>query len=173
MSTLKVGTIQDHANSNTAISIDSGGRVTTPARPMFRAFKSGTGWVDIVHNANRKIPFDTEKYDVGGCFNTSTSIFTAPITGYYHLYVYAYVHNNTGTKTLILQMGTSDPASGDLIALHQGNLSEPFTMQIHATHYFTANQSCGAYLYQSNDTVNGVYSDNTTTYSGFEGYLVG
>ena len=27
MSTLKVGTIQDHANSNTAISIDSGGRV--------------------------------------------------------------------------------------------------------------------------------------------------
>ena len=27
MSTLKVGTIQDHANSNTAISIDSSGRV--------------------------------------------------------------------------------------------------------------------------------------------------
>ena len=34
MSTLKVGTIQDHANSNTAMSIDSSGRVTTPARPM-------------------------------------------------------------------------------------------------------------------------------------------
>ena len=173
MSTLKVGTIQDHANSITAMSIDSSGRVTTPARPMFRAFKSGTGWVDIVHNWNRKIPFDTEKYDIGGCFNTSTSIFIAPVTGYYHLYMYAYVHNNTGTKTLILQMGTSDPASGEVIGLHQANHGEPGTMQIHATHYFTANQSCGAYLYQSNDTVNGVYSDNTTTYSGFEGYLVG
>ena len=30
MSTLKVGTIQDHANSNTAISIDSTGNVTMP-----------------------------------------------------------------------------------------------------------------------------------------------
>ena len=36
MSTLKVGTIQDHANSNTAISIDSGGRVTLNQQPMFQ-----------------------------------------------------------------------------------------------------------------------------------------
>ena len=35
MSTLKVGTIQDHTNSNTAISIDSSGRVTQPAKPAF------------------------------------------------------------------------------------------------------------------------------------------
>ena len=35
MSTLKVGTIQDHANSNTAISIDSSGRVTQPAKPAW------------------------------------------------------------------------------------------------------------------------------------------
>ena len=35
MSTLKVGTIQDHANSNTAISIDSSGRVTEPVKPCF------------------------------------------------------------------------------------------------------------------------------------------
>ena len=35
MSTLKVGTIQDHTNSNTAISIDSSGRVTQPAKPYF------------------------------------------------------------------------------------------------------------------------------------------
>ena len=35
MSTLKVGTIQDHANSNTAITIDSSGRVTMPQSPNF------------------------------------------------------------------------------------------------------------------------------------------
>ena len=38
MSTLKVSTIQDVANSNTAISIDSSGRVTTPAKPAFFAY---------------------------------------------------------------------------------------------------------------------------------------
>ena len=40
MSTLKVGTIQDHANSNTAISIDSGGRATFPKAkvPSFHVY---------------------------------------------------------------------------------------------------------------------------------------
>ena len=38
MSTLKVGTIQDHANSNTAISIDSGGRVTLIKNQCFNWF---------------------------------------------------------------------------------------------------------------------------------------
>jgi len=32
-SILKVNTIQDATNSNTAISVDSSGRVTTPTRP--------------------------------------------------------------------------------------------------------------------------------------------
>ena len=36
MSTLKVGTIQDHANSNTAISIDSGGVVSAPQNPLLK-----------------------------------------------------------------------------------------------------------------------------------------
>ena len=40
MSTLKVGTIQDHTNSNTAISIDSSGRILTPSRPMFDVAKN-------------------------------------------------------------------------------------------------------------------------------------
>ena len=34
-SILKVNTIQDATNSNTAISVDSSGRVTTPSRPAF------------------------------------------------------------------------------------------------------------------------------------------
>ena len=42
-SILKVNTIQDATNSNTAISVDSSGRVTTPAKPSFRAFRSGAG----------------------------------------------------------------------------------------------------------------------------------
>ena len=36
-----------------------------------------------------------------------------------------------------------------------------------------ANEKCAAYLYQTNDTSNGVYSDNSPTYSQFLGYLIG
>ena len=172
MSKLQVETIS-HTNNTTAQTIDSTGRILTPARPAFRAYYGATGWLDIVHGGNRRINFNTEKYDVGGCYNTSTATFTAPVSGYYHLYLYAYVHENTDTKTLILQMGTSDPASGAIIGLHQADHQQSGTMQIQGTHYFSASESCAAYLYQSTDTVNGIYSDNSTTYSGFEGYLIG
>ena len=48
MSTLKVGTIQDHANSNTAMSIDSSGRVTVPQRICFSAqYKTGGGGASV------------------------------------------------------------------------------------------------------------------------------
>ena len=42
MSTLKVGTIQDQSNSNTAISIDNSGRVNIPKIPAFQARGYGT-----------------------------------------------------------------------------------------------------------------------------------
>ena len=41
MSTLKVGTIQDHTNSNNALLIDSSGRVTEPAKPYLFAGNAG------------------------------------------------------------------------------------------------------------------------------------
>ena len=83
MSTLKVGTIQDHANGNTAITIDSAGRVLTPARPAFRGTRtytttdfSGTG-LDITGY--------TEDFDIGGAFDASAGTYTVPLTGIYQI----------------------------------------------------------------------------------------
>ena len=92
MSTLKVGTIQDHANSITAISIDSSGRVTQPAKPAFRAriatTGSGTGTTGT-------LIFETEDFDIGGNYNTSNGIFTAPIAGIYHFMFRSLTATNT------------------------------------------------------------------------------
>ena len=76
MSTLKVGTIQDHANSNTAISIDSSGRVTLPQRVAFMGQKTnGSGY-----NTAGAIPFN-QTHLAHTTWNGST--FTAPIAGTY------------------------------------------------------------------------------------------
>jgi len=173
MSTLKVGTIQDHANSTTAMTIDNAGRVLTPARPAFKAYISGTGWLDIVHGATRRIAFNAEDYDIGGCFDTSTGVFTAPISGYYFFYVNGYTHNGAGVKVLELYTGGNDPASGGVtMALHQddGALG---TMQVSTTHYFNAGEKCAAYFYQTNDVSTGIYSSNSSAYAQFCGYLIG
>jgi hypothetical protein len=171
-SIIKVDNIQNAAGT-AAMAIDSTGRVTTPARPMFKVYIGSSGWVDIVHNATRRIPFNAETYDVGGCFNTSTSTFTAPVSGYYFFFANAYTHNGAGVKVLELYTVGNDPASGgETMALSQddGALG---TMQVSTVHYFNANEKCAAYLYQTNDVSTGVYSNNTPSYSQFLGYLIG
>ena len=89
MSTLKVGTIQDHANSNTAISIDSGGRVTLNQQPMFQL-----GGVTGTISAGGVIPVkqlpaggtvgNADSFLLGGCtFNDGTSELTLANAGRY------------------------------------------------------------------------------------------
>ena len=81
-SILKVNTIQDATNSNTAQTIDSTGRILTPARPAFRARMSdGTGSTGV----SGTLVFETEDFDIGGNYDTSNGRFTAPITGIYWL----------------------------------------------------------------------------------------
>ena len=80
MSTLKVGTIQDHENSITAMTIDSVGRVRQPAKPVFRAEKRASNQGSIT---TTKITFEHEAFDIGSNYDTSNSRFTAPVTGVY------------------------------------------------------------------------------------------
>ena len=83
-SILKVNTIQDATNSNTALSVDSSGRVTTPARPFFEVRKdvNQTGITATSGNPTI-ITFNVVGANVGSHFDTSTSRFTAPVTGVY------------------------------------------------------------------------------------------
>ena len=103
MSTLKVGTIQDHANSNNALLIDSSGRVTAPANPKFSVSLSTTT-AQVNYTATSGIgtdayvvPLDTEDFDIGNCVSISSNVttFTSPITGYYQFNLSCLFQNAT------------------------------------------------------------------------------
>ena len=66
----------------TGISIDSSGRILTPARPAFRAVL-GTATSGQDYTTQQLIPLDTEKFDIGNNFDLSTKEFVAPIAGVY------------------------------------------------------------------------------------------
>ena len=179
-STLKVDTIQNPSTGTTAITVDTTGRILTPARPSFRVHLAASGaWTDITHGGNYAVVFDTEKYDIGGNFDTSTGRFTVPITGTYYFAARAYLHENQGTRWLTIAKGTTNPAAGEAANfLAQWYDSTNTTgrngiRQVDATAQLTAGDQVGVYLYQDADSVNGVYSENNTVFNSFEGYLIG
>jgi len=91
-SIIKVNTIQDATNSNTAMTIDSTGRILTPARPSFAAHLSA----DVNYgtaDAYQKLTFNSTHHNVGGHYSTSTGKFTAPLTGIYYLAATVYMYS--------------------------------------------------------------------------------
>ena len=77
-------------NDNTAsptekLRISSAGYVTKPQNPVFHAF-GGPSNVAV----NTDIVFGQVRFDIGGGYNTSNGIYTAPATGYYHFYAQVY-----------------------------------------------------------------------------------
>ncbi len=84
MSNLLVQNIK-HTNGTTAQTIDSSGRVLTPARPFFEVTKSGNQ-TGITSNSSANavvITFNVVGSNVGSHFDTSNSRFIAPVTGVY------------------------------------------------------------------------------------------
>ena len=76
MSNLLVQNIK-HTNGTTAQTVDSGGRVTTPARPVFCAIRA-------THQTSAGVgAFDVAIVNVGNHYSTSTYRFTAPVAGTY------------------------------------------------------------------------------------------
>lgn len=59
---------------------------------------SGTS-VDIV--------FDSEYYDYGSCYDTSTGLFTAPVDGIYHFAAGAFAETTTTTRVFLTPRGTA------------------------------------------------------------------
>ena len=90
MSTLKVGTIQDHANSNTAITIDNSGKVAMPNSsgfvPEFVAWSVGKdGNMSIANGVQTQVSWQTEAFDTHNAF--ASNAFTVPSGqgGYYNV----------------------------------------------------------------------------------------
>ena len=165
MSKLKVGTIQDHANSNTAISIDSFGRVTEPVKPCFAVTTSRGVTGNYTGGTGLNLPFDVIEFQRGGTVvaisgsgDNTVATFTAPITG---IYQFNYTVNlaNTGNSnafnsTMLFIDGAQVSSSNDQ---SYRNLDDPESGLYHAlTSSFlislNANQTVNPMLQASGDS---------------------
>lgn len=109
------GAIRILQGANTRIRIDANGHVTYPGSVFFWAWRANTanygsgnvntkltGW-DVIHNSINR----------GSGYDTSTSRFTAPVTGIYHFELKAYSGPNTsGSIGVEFRKNNSVGASG-------------------------------------------------------------
>lgn len=177
-SILKVSSIQDPQNSNTALSIDTSGRVTTPARPAFLVSRGGVTTPLTEGNDHQILPFNTVEFDIGGNYSTANYNYVCPVDGVYFFslnarfdsvsaggYVRGMIYRGSDAATNIYAFG----ANGDVLASITGN---------HATNYETMVVS-GVLQCSAGDIVTamGGHSSDTsislTAESQFSGFLVG
>lgn len=175
MSTLKVGTIQDHQNSNTAISIDSSGRILTPARPAFRAYASGNfdqaNW-QLSGGVPPIVVFPTKSYDIGGNYNTGNGKFTVPLTGLYHFDVNLYVSGMDNSANWIATYihVSGAQASRTIVDQQGGNYGAPWLSD---NLQLTAGQEVSVHLGIENDSDITLHGDAGGSITHFSGYLIG
>ena len=161
MSTLKVGTIQDHANSNTATSIHSAGRVTQPAKPYFSYTNSGTS---VANGAQTILKSDTLVDQVGGHYSTSTGMFTAPVTGLY-LFTGQVKHNDAQSYWYFDHLDSSNSRITAYIKHQRGSGSNGTTESSgsHIQHMVAGEKMATGMAH---------FTSTHTVYGYFAGYLV-
>ncbi len=132
MSTLKVGTIQDHANSNTALTIDSSGRFNAPANPVLHATGgSGLGWLTPGSSAATITQWVTSGTTVAfnRGFSVSSGVVTVPCDGVYEVHCSMLTETNAGEYVLVrIKKGSTIYATNQIYQLDSGRQQSTLTL---------------------------------------------
>lgn len=168
-SEIGVQTIQ-HTNGTDAMTIDSAGRVLTPARPAFSVQKNST---QSFGTSETQVTFDNELFDIGA--NFASNAFTAPVAGIYQFNVgfHFYGLSNDDEARFTIKNGATKVHE----VFHQHNADDVGNDDQHVTYSFllklSANDAITVYSRTSADTSWTIYGESSSKATFFEGFLVG
>ena len=166
MSNLLVQNIK-HTNATTAMTVDSSGRVATPARPAFSARRTSNQ--NFSASGYHKAEFPTAEFNIGNHYNTSNSKFTCPVAGVYlfAVHVYIYSSNNPEVNFYINSINKArmtNQLSSSNVNPNSANGTKLFNL--------SANDEVEVYIY-TNQASDMYWGDTNTPASFFCGHLVG
>ena len=162
-SILNVDKIRAAGSTTDGLTIDSSGRVLTPARPAFFARRTGT----TVTSGNDYI-FDSVETNIGSHYDSSTGKFTAPIAGIYAFSANILSMDNTNANGFVIVKNNTNNAnelgrfrSHSSNAVHN-SLSLSVTVSLSASDTVFCHVSEGS-----------LYGGTAAGWSIFSGHLIG
>ncbi len=142
MSKLYVDEIASKTGGTDALTIDSSGRLFTPARPVLLAQGNVNTNVDYANNAD--ITFATSgigfgEFAQGGMSLVSNTRFTVPVTGLYQFQCAVYINEgNTGCRIQLALNSSFNPTT-TIAGVAQSGDAAPRTMTLNHVLNLTAN----------------------------------
>ena len=158
----------DGSGQVTRMRISSGGIVTKPYQPAFKASINSTTNRTGVENSVLKTPYDTTQLNVGNHFSTSNNRFTAPVAGNYF---FSISQNHIGRHIIYLYKNGAVFHSGEF--LHDtGGIWEHST--ISAVIPLSANDYVEAFVKIATSTSQAfAWNGGSVTWDSFSGFLIG
>jgi len=166
MSNLLVQNIK-HTNGTTAQTIDTGGRVLSPARPSFSARRTANQ--DFSGSGNHKAEFPTAEFNIGNHYDTSNSKFTCPVAGVYLFTVHAYIYTSSSAEVYFYINGTDNARMTNQLASTNVN---PNSANGTKLFNLSANDEVEVYIY-TNQASSMYWGTTNSPASFFCGYLIG
>lgn len=153
-------------NAADRLAIDSTGRVTKPYQPAFSVYSNDGA---NITGANLKINvYSGVDLNVGSCFNTTNSRFTAPVAGVYLFKAMAWLPPNTTIAGLSIRVNGTQRAVHRMS--HTGTQSNYCTLTPTLIYYLNANDYVELYTSTDGGTI---HPSSGNSYSNFSGYLLG
>jgi len=158
---ISVGTIKDSSSTNTAMTIDSTGRILTPARPAFFAYLPSSVAINNTSETDMCQYMTSTDFNVGGHYSASGG-FVAPIDGIYSFQVGFYFYPIAYAEVEVHKNGTRYQRLSNIVAASAVNPyanNYAFLMQLSSSDEVKVAVSAGtATLY---------HGDRNTFFSGF------
>lgn len=171
-SILKVSTLQDPTNSNTAMSIDDSGRVTMPVVPAWRVSLNANANQSVSSAGQTQVQLDqtsTENCFLNGGVTLNNYKVVVPITGIYAVHSYIRVDSlGTGYVQLGIQVNDVTTGISDSYSIEGSPPGNYVTINASDVFSVNANDTFTLTVYTSNDNS---YTINRNTV--FSGHLVG
>ena len=152
-----------------AMRINSAGIVTKPLQPAFLATKTTTS-SNMAIDVNNLISYDSERFDIGS--NFASSIFTAPVTGKYHLTANVRLDQvDTAATFYQLKIVTSNVTYSQIHSMKYTADPSYWSICFSIFADMDINDTALVYVKQTDGTAQ-TDIDGNPNYNNFSGYLV-